>query len=198
MIKYYEQGDINMTTTTDDIKWYVGDPCYVIDDERWHIFCDRLFAVEHHLKETGGETDGPKNIRWSTKDRPNTWNPEHIFNVEVRHSPGGDGCWNFNERDDLGKKISLGVDAGLLAIVPVELCESATIGDDSGAWFIDRPTLRTEGHLYHGKMAVELNGCMDLSNVDCPECGYSYHPDEISWCDALMMDVCDSCYMEEE
>ena len=198
MIKYYEQGDINMTTTTDDIKWYVGDPCYVIDDERWHIFCDRLFAVEHHLKETGSDTDGPKNIRWSTKDKHNSWEPKNFTNVEVRHSPGGDGCWNFNERDDLGKKISLGVDAGLLAIVPVELCESATIGDDSGAWFVDRPTLRTEGHLYHGKMAVELNSRMDISNMDCPECGYSYHPDEISWCDALMMDVCDSCYMEEE
>lgn len=32
---------------------------------------------------------------------------------------------------------------------------------------------------------------------DCPECGYSYHPDEILWCDAIMMDVCASCYEEE-
>ena len=197
MTKYYEQGDINMTTTTDDIKWYVGDPCYVIDDERWHIFCDRLFAVEHHLKETKGDEDGPKYIRWATKDRQNSWNNGDTITVEVRHSPGGDGCWNFNERDDLGKKISLCVDAGLLAIVPVELCESVTIGDDSGAWFVNRPTLETKGHLYNGNMMVKLNGSKDISNVECPECGYSYHADEISWCDALMMDVCDSCYEED-
>ena len=185
-----------MTTTTDDIKWYVGDPCYVIDEERWHIFCDRLFAVEHHLKETGGETDGPKNIRWSTKDRHNSYG--NTVNVEVRHSPGGDGCWSFDYRDDLGKKISLGVDAGLLAIVPVELCESATVGDNSGAWFVDRPTLETEGHLWHGKMMVKLNGCRDLSNVDCYECGDTVHQDEMSYCEALGADVCPDCWRDEE
>ena len=195
MIKYYERGDINMTTT-DDIKWYVGDPCYVIDEERWHIFCDRLFAVEHHLKETGGDGDGPKNIRWSTKDRHNSYGD--TVNVEVRHSPGGDGCWSFDYRDDLGKKISLGVDAGLLAIVPVELCESATVGDNSGAWFVDRPTLETEGHLWHGKMMVKLNGCRDLSNVDCYECGDTVHQDEMSYCEALGADVCPDCWRDEE
>ena len=187
-----------MTTTTDDIKWYVGDPCYVIDNERWHIFCDRLFAVEHHLKQTGGNTDGPKEIRWSTKDRHNSWRAEDIFNVEVRHSPGGDGCWNFNDRDDLGRKISLGVDAGLLAIVPVELCEEAVIGDDSGAWFVDRPTLTTEGHLWGSKMMVILNGRKDLSNVDCYECGYTVDANDISYCDALGADVCSNCWQDEE
>ena len=187
-----------MTTTTDDIKWYVGDPCYVIDDERWHIFCDRLFAVEHHLKESGGNEDGPKYIRWSTKDKHNSWNHKDIFNVEVRHSPGGDGCWRFDEKDDLGNKISLGVDAGLLAIVPVELCEDAIVGDDSGAWFVDRPTLTTEGHLWRGKMMVILNGCKDLSNVDCYECGNTVHEDDISYCEALGADVCSWCWEDEE
>lgn len=180
----------------EDIRWYVGDPCYAIDDERWHLFCERLFAVEHNEKFNGrGKSNGPLYIKWRVRERHNSYETKYDHTAEVWSSPGGDGTWNFNERDDLGNKISLGVDAGLLAVIPVSICEDNTVGDDSGAWFVNKPTLETDGH-WGG--CVTLNGNEDLSNTDCPQCGNREPSHSMEWCDALGESVCSGCWEEEE
>ena len=179
-----------------DIRWYVGDPCYAIDGERWHLFCERLFAVEHNEKFNGrGNSNGPLYIKWSVKELHNSYESKYHHTAEVWSSPGGDGCWNFDERDDLGNKIRLGVDAGLLAVIPVSICEENIVGDDSGAWFVNKPTLETDGH-FGG--CVTLNGNEDISNTNCPECGNREPSDSMEWSDSLGESVCIGCWEEEQ
>ena len=92
--------------------YYVGDPCYVIDDARWGEFCDKLFAHSNYHSNAGCD------IEWKVDG------VEYI--VETWSSPGGDGVWTFSGMGECG------VDAGLLAVVPVEACDRANMGDPVG------------------------------------------------------------------
>ena len=158
------------------MRYYVGDPCYVIDDARWSTFCELLYEAE---RKAGSRYVGV-HISWATRGGEE----DEVFVVS---SPGGDGTWNFDMTDDMGQKVSLPVDAGLLAIVPIDLCEDET-GHGSGAWFGDEPTLETEDDNY-----VMLNDRYDTSSIPCDECGARM----IEWnafdtCNGYQ--VCDGCY----
>lgn len=152
------------------MHYYVGDPCYVIDNDRWSDFCELLWKTKR---------DGVY-IPWATRDGEE----DHVYVVS---SPGGDGTWNFDMTDDMGQKVSLGVDAGLLAIVPIELCEREH-EVDYGAWFRDEPSLETEDDRW-----VILNDHHDTSSVACDECGARM----IDYCAFDTCNgyrVCDGCY----
>lgn len=168
--------DEKQTPREAGMRYYVGDPCYVIDDARWSTFCDLLWEAERKA----GSRDCGVEIPWATRGGEE----DEVF---VIGSPGGDGTWNFDMTDDMGQKVSLPVDAGLLAIVPIELCEREH-GIRAGAWFRSEPTLETEDDNY-----VMLNDHYDKSSIPCDEC------------DARMIDycafetcngyqVCDACY----
>ena len=43
-------------------NFYVGDPCYVIDDARWSDFCDALWAEQGRLKKEYKERTGKEKI----------------------------------------------------------------------------------------------------------------------------------------
>lgn len=127
-------------TSTMVYDHYVGDPCYVIPDDRWSEFCDKLFALETYRKYGGGI------IRWEVDGE--------TYLIDVHNSPFGDGTWSFDMQDDEGNDIVLGVDAGLLAIVPMEcVCPKADFY--LGAVFHGEPTLET---LEQDGGIVELNG----------------------------------------
>ena len=152
------------------IYYYVGDPCYVIDDNRWDEFCNQLFS-----KDSRGY---PVDIKWELDG--------DTYDIEVWNSPGGDGVWGFSQSDSLGNSVSLGVDAGLLAVVPVECCEKREIGSSCGAWFSHRPDLETDDGPFMGGYVL-LNGEKDDGWTQCWECGEEQRHD---------FDYCDNCGLE--
>ena len=99
---------------TDDWDWYVGDPCYHISDDRWFEFCD-------HLKHPGDIY-----FYWPIYDEDGKEIDE--VEIEVWDSPYGDGCWMFRNLIDqsLVKGYEIGVDAGIIAVLPREACEKNT------------------------------------------------------------------------
>lgn len=84
-------------------NYYLGDPCYVIADELWDEFCDKLSSPTEDNLCTDGiifEFRGHK--------------------VFVSSTNCGDGCY----RDNL--KNSYSVDAGIIGLIPIELCVKRT------------------------------------------------------------------------
>ena len=167
------------------MNFYVGDPCYVIDDDRWHDFCEMLWAKE--AKEGVRSRLNPYGVslRWPLRDGTKV-------DVQVFDSPGGDTTWGFdNLLDDEGNKVSLPVDAGLLAIVPIEACERDDMGwagGSLGSVWDTQPRLEV---WVDGDYAVELNGVRDNSHIACDECDGFYSANS-------MMDNCNGsfvCYM---
>ena len=148
--------------------WYVGDPCYVISNSRWGEFCDLLFSNEgYHNNEASW-------IEWEKGGE--------TYLIEVWDSPGGDGMWGFS----CGK---MGVDAGLLAVGPLECCDYKP--NHMGILFEEHPDLKTDNHNYK----VWLNDELDDSWEDCPTCGEEQSPDNIWDCDTCASTIgCESCW----
>ena len=95
-------------------KYWVGDPCYVYPKQEWSAFCDTLFngKIEEHVAVYG---------------------PRQFF---VTSTAYGDGCYALL-RD--GKKVpgELGVDAGLLSIIPralIRVWKTEGDADRLGIW----------------------------------------------------------------
>ena len=171
-----------------EYKFYVGDPCYVIADRRWSDFCYKLFALEGFKKH--------KNyygiVKWEVNGR--------TYDIECVSSPNGDGTWAFNMQDDANEDIELDVDAGMLAIVPMEcVCPEQVSGYGGitrlGAVFNTHPTLEScdsDGGW------VELNGVRDKQHTEnlCDMCGV--HDLHLEYCEYHGADVCWGCYEESE
>jgi hypothetical protein len=174
--------------------WYVGDPCYVIEQARWSDFCNLLFAEEKRIRDRIRKGDPEK---WADYEDANgnvcvkyipihdgvfiDWpilddDGEELWTVEIEiwSSPYGDGCWPFSDypsnltyKDSIyvkGKEIP--VDAGIIAIVPLEACQK---DDDSlGLYFKgDRPTLETTENDFE----VKVNDVSHDGIGFCYECG---------------------------
>ena len=163
--------------------FYVGDPCYVIDDDRWGDFCDLLFKHRNY--------DGVS-IEWTQRDEDGKL---HTDTVEVWSSPFGDGCWDF---DNTVKGMAgwvagteLGVDAGLIAVVPKEMVHKDHIDDveNLGILFTCYPELETGEHLGG---YVHLNGEHPDGYYEC-DCGEITDDGQMWWCDNCGSSACDSC-----
>jgi len=94
----------------------------------------------------------------------------------------------------------LPVDAGMLAIVPMEcVCPEQVSGygdiTSIGAVFNDEPILTTTND---GAGWVELNGVRDRQYADnlCDECGE--HDFHLEYCEYYGAEVCWGCWEEEE
>jgi len=168
------------------LRYYVGDPCYVIDDDRWWVkddptcFCSMLWKA---AEEQGGLDGEGITLKWPLQDGT-------TVKIQVCNSPGGDGTWDFPTlTDDMGQKVSLGVDAGLLAIVPIEACERSDDSVSGGSLWSNKPTLEVDENGYE----VFLNGEGDASKEECGECGGRCDESDMeAQCDGDM--VCWSCF----
>ena len=85
-------------------KYYIGDPCYVIDDDKWSDFCDILF------KGNGG----------SRNDEVTDFEGHPMFASGTAY---GDGSYEGSDG------VVYGVDAGLIGIVPVALIKKRGISE---------------------------------------------------------------------
>ena len=182
-----------------EFAYYVGDPCYVISDERWSEFCDRLEAAEHQLKMmlkpdlvkegifvslNGYGVD----FEWPLADEEGRGDYINTATIEV-WSTGGDGCWRFYNLADHWDKsqrpmpsrrgYELGVDAGIVAVVPYEACDVKTeqlgLYFDSVGW---SPELETQD----GGAEIRINGYPHDEIVECSYCGEEERIDRMSDC----------------
>jgi hypothetical protein len=116
--------------------YYIGDPCYVIAEDKWSDFCDASFvggAAPHHASQAVTEFCG--------------------YPMYANSTDSGDGCY-------LGSDGRLyGVDGGMLSVVPIELVsdmsEAKRLGSivefthpfmayyEKGTFFFDRISIPT-------------------------------------------------------
>ena len=185
-----------------DYKYYAGDPCYVIDDNRWDEFCSALWDGEKENKDSGCP-EYPVHIEWDVDGV--------IYNIEVWNSPFGDGTWNFSntvkEMRGWIAGVEMGVDAGLLAIVPygaISNNSTCTDKDDIkeisnlGIIFTEEPILETGEHITGH---VRLNDNDEDNVMYCWECGDEIQQhDEISCVNGTCVGCysCFECECEEE
>jgi len=143
------------------MRYYVGDPYLVIEDD------SLLKELALHINGVVGE-------------------------VEV-HYGWSDRCgWTFDMTDDMGRKVYLPMSgSNMLAIVPIHLCDRLPLDEDeSGAWFVDRPTLEWVEDRWYA-----LNGQRDDTPYACDWCcatmyGGVFHPPN----EEDYTEVCMGCY----
>jgi len=199
-----------MTKDSNDWDWYVGDPCYVIDNGRWDEFCNLMWEEELRIRERIRKGD-PE--RWADYEDANgnvcvkyipihdgvfiDWpilddDGEELWTVEIEiwSSPYGDGCWDFSNYPSSlsnitsiyvkGKEIP--VDAGIIGIVPREAIGKRD-DDICGLYFKgEQPTLETTENDFE----VKVNDVPHDGIGQCWQCGREDSHDS--------MYDCGSCY----
>ena len=189
-------------------KYYAGDPCYVIDDNRWDEFCEALWAKEHEnavsiakykkipINQVRHEDKYPLHIKWVVDDIP--------YSIEVWNSPFGHGTWKFSntvkEMRGWIAGVEMGVDAGLLAIVPygaISNNRTCTDKDDIkeisnlGIIFTEEPILETSEYITGH---VRLNDNDEDNVMYCDECGDEMQEHDYVECDSGFCIGCYSCF----
>jgi len=135
------QNKINETIKTNTKKVWIGDPCYVIQDELWDDVCAQIYKGGH--KEVGHVITV-------------NYNGNELSFIQCG-TAYGDGCFSSQTGFEYG------VDAGCLAIVPEELIHKDYNLDDSlGKMFeieTDNISLLTDGkgafHFFDGTKLIE-------------------------------------------
>ena len=154
--------------------YYVGDPCYIIPDDDWWKFCERLFATPQY--EKSGHYDGA--IRWGGQV------------IEI-WSCGGDGTWTFDGLETTNGAKSFGVDAGIFCVIDLDKLPNAPRMEASrvGMLFDKEPDLYVEDWV------VYINDIHDNSVAECWECGKLDYSQNINWtCETGACDGCESCF----
>ena len=173
-------------------QWYIGDPCYAIKGERWDEFCKILFThPEYHNKlDTLGDGEGIE-MQWKYSSHLNE-ELEEVFaeaTLYIYDSPFGDGVWNIH-----GHK--LGVDAGLLSVLPIEVCDSTDGGAVVESKF--RPVFATSEEFPHVQLDIAGDIQQDTSgHLECSECGEWVLETSVIWSNHQGA-VGDCCYEDEE
>ena len=181
--------------------WYIGDPCYAIEDERWEEFCQTLWDKEKELKVQSGsdnydplEGDGLSfNWEWIDEDGDERTNRVYVYNSGL----GGDGSVDVMN--------GLCVDAGLLSVMPIGLCKGLTetsVGKHDCYAVVDsqfRPVFDINT-MHHPHILLTIDGEIHQDNTgyqECDECGEWKHDNDIIWSNTQGA-VGDCCYLGEE
>lgn len=145
---------------------WIGDPCYVVPDELWSVFCNAWQAYEKkhedlprcYIAETHDEYTGRGFYSWSTAY--------------------GDGCYQLYVNDKPVAK--LGVDAGTLAAIPVELLDEwrkrYDLGDYEGLGHVVESShlhgeiVMEDGDLFWGDVRLPTGGSVDDYEDEEEEC----------------------------
>lgn len=182
--------------------WYIGDPCYAIEDERWDEFLKIMWAKEKELKAVAYdenydplEGDGLSfNWEWIDEDGDERTSRVYVYNSGL----GGDGIVNVQG--------GLCVDAGLLSVMPIGLCkgliETTSVGNYRCHAVVEsqfRPVfdIDTDNHPH---ILLTIDGEIQQDNTgyqECDECGEWKLDADIIWSNTQGA-VGDCCYLGEE
>ncbi len=169
--------------------WYLGDPCYVVDNDDWDSFWPKIY--DDTAQKNGAENGMDSVIEWKG-ERLEIW------------SCGGDGTWKFDftgmkaEKTPLnGNKAEFCVDAGIFCIMPVKICDVYDIDElkSLGMLFREKPELRVENDV------VYVNDCHDDSVKECWGCEEIINIVDEDWCEngsCVGCWRCLECECEEE
>ena len=163
--------------------WYLGDPCYVVDDEDWHVFVEKAYD---DVAQKNGAEYGMDSIMYWKDERLEIW------------SNGGDGSWYFDfagmktDKKPLnGNEASFCVDTGQFCIMPVKICNVYDIDElkTLGMVFREKPELRVEDGV------VYINDVADNTVSECWECGHEGQHLDTGWsCDNGVCSGCEHCF----
>lgn len=169
--------------------WYLGDPCYVVDDEDWHVFVEKVYD---DVAQKNGAEYGMDSIMYWKDERLEIW------------SNGGDGTWKFDftgmkeEKKPLnGNKAKFPVDSGHFCIIPAIICDVYDIDELKrlGMVFRHKPELRVEDGV------VYVNDVHDDSVKECYNCDKIIGHQDEDWCEngnCVGCWECFECECEEE
>lgn len=171
--------------------FYVGDPCYLVDDdERWDYFCKLTFAKESlaRAKEYGGGDHVDSVINFEGQEL-------------VIWSNGGDGTWAFSGLESANGATSFGVDAGIFCVIDLDNFKAEDDPAKCGILFEHKPELCVEdGVVYirprasNGRLLPRVH---DDSVIQCDNyrCNRIIHHNEYMSCQyGNCDDGCDSCF----
>jgi len=121
------QNKINETIKTDTKRVWIGDPCYVIQDELWGDVCDQVFKGNNEVGHI-------ITVNYNGKD----------LSFIQCGTLYGDGCYPSSSGFEYG------VDAGCLAIVSEELVDRDSVLDNKLGKYFDIESgsisLQTDGN----------------------------------------------------
>ena len=156
--------------------WYLGDPCYVVANEKWDSFCQKLWADEAKAKAKNND-HMDYIIEWEG-ERLEIW------------SNGGDGTWKFDftgmkaEKTPLnGNKAEFCVDAGIFCIMPVKICDVQDIDEMTSLGMV----FKHEPELYVEDNVVYINDCHDESVKECDNCDEMINETDEEWAEAVQI-----------
>jgi len=160
------------------MKYYIGDPCYIIPDEEWHEFCEATFLQSNQAKaqDYGNHCDSV--FDWKGQELT-IW------------SNGGDGTWIFDGVKTTNGANSFGVDAGIFCIIDLDKLPNAPRMEASrvGMLFDKEPDLYVEDGV------VYINDRHDNSMTACWNCGHIVFRDDADWeCENGECSGCENCF----
>ena len=152
--------------------YFIGDPCYAIEDDKWDDYLDHLWDVDEGVFDFEG------------------------FTVCAFNTKYGDGEY----QDKYGR--SFNVDAGLIGATPISLCakydkeELNRLGHivDFDEDFIVYSDMTDEGKIVFGDIIIKTDE--DEFYETCDNCG-ALLDEPSEYCDVLC-DECQEDFEEEE
>lgn len=128
-------------------KYWIGDPCYVFPDEEWQQLCKLMYP------------EGKADFEDRDIIRVVNVNGIHCYLFGTAY---GDGSYDLK---DSGEDIAeLGVDAGMLSMIPIELVNAKGWGETKWAGHV--VTLKggkkrigvDNGDFFFGKLSINTSG----------------------------------------
>ena len=155
-------------------EWYVGDPCYAINNHFWQDFCDEVSKFSHDALEGTGVNFVFHGTECS------------IYNSGL----GGDGSFTV-------KGLEFKVDSGMLSVLPARLVSNDCVGGHRIRSRL-RPVFDTDTNNPH--ISLCFNGDTQFvsdGHTECDGCG-EWRMDNDTWSNNDGETVCVECYEEEE
>jgi hypothetical protein len=120
-------------------KYYVGDPCYAVKDENWNALCDQTHTFGNEDKEIS-----PTDYNWTGLFR---YNDKDCFTDDTKY---GDGSFYDNYGHEFG------VDAGLIGIMPLEVCDGDSMeGGQIIEFTLDFEVWAEDGDFHFGNVVIQ-------------------------------------------
>ena len=115
------------------MAYYVGDPCYIIDDDDWSEFCQLTFDKKNKGRYVENHIDSV--IQWRGQELT-IW------------SNGGDGYWSWKNSGITADNgvTGFGVDAGIYCVIDLDFLHVSqhTLAEKNGMVFEDEPEFWTK------------------------------------------------------